>query len=515
MATQEWMDQRLEGLLPTDFGEQVRVHCVTHLEPPPGFEDVWTVGPPGVELPIHTITSGAAVLLFGDLGDEAQTASVRHLITSVDQVGAHAAPVIYIHHSADSENEAEGNEAEAGAVSLAQEVIAQHILGLDAAILEPWEGLRLALQVRASIRSIAHLCATASAKIEEQRALSAQANNLHQAINELIWSYSANVLGQQCLPAIDESIGTGIPRSLAGCALGRKLGFGSCGSVFELIGQGSPCVVKAVDKRNIGDIDSLRCLIRSIAVQKALNGDRWRHPNIGQLLQVYHSPTHILFRLENAGPQNLYKRLRGQRLSVAKVASVMQQASAAVAHLHLGPGICHRDIKPENFVVEEGSHGVRIKLIDFDMSFFPKPGARGRNRCGTLPFTAPEILLAESHLPLPTDLWSLGLVMLEVTCGAGFLTHILGMELPRGQEGRDFEERSALFCQEVQRFFSPPGSASRVLNESAHKGLGELLPRSGPLLDGLLEVDVSRRWTAKQLSQAIIAGLLEEQDPHA
>jgi len=516
MATQEWMDQRLEGLQPTDLGKQVRVHCVTSSKPPPGFEDIWTVALPGGELSSYdTVMSGAVVLVFGDLRDEAQAALVRHLIGAVEESGPHAPLVVYVHHSVDSENAAECDETKAGTRSLEEEVYEQRMLGLDAAILEPWQGLRLALQVRASISSVTELCARASAKIKERRALGAKANVIRGAIRELIWRYAVRMLAQRSLPPEDARLGSGVPRTLGGYALGRQLGSGSCGSVFELIGTGGPCVVKAIEKQRISDIEGLRCMIRSIQVQEILSSDEWRHPNIVQLLQVFHSPTHVLFLLESAGAQNLYRRLSRQRFSVAKAASAMQQSAAAVAHLHLGPGICHRDIKPENFVVHEGPHGVRIKLVDFDMSCFPKPGARYSSRCGTLPFTAPEIMLAESYLPLPTDLWSLGVVMLEVTCGVGFLPHALDLRLPRVQEGRAFEEESARFCQQARRFFAEPGTASGVLKEAAHRGLGELLPRTGRVLDGLLESDVPRRWTALTLSQAVAAGLLEEPETQA
>merc|ERR1712107_49214 len=85
------------------------------------------------------------------------------------------------------------------------------------------------------------------------------------------------------------------------------------------------------------------------------------HPSVAKLYEIYHSKTHLLFRMEYCGPEYLYRRLSyrqktGEKccpLSIQQTRSLMNQAICAVWHLHTRSHICHRDIKSENFIVNE------------------------------------------------------------------------------------------------------------------------------------------------------------------
>jgi len=57
--------------------------------------------------------------------------------------------------------------------------------------------------------------------------------------------------------------------------------------------------------------------------------------------------------------------------------------------------VVHRDLKPENVVFFE-KEGL-VKLTDFGFSNKFSPGQRLRTSCGSLAYSAPEILLGDAY----------------------------------------------------------------------------------------------------------------------
>merc|ERR1719424_100714 len=158
------------------------------------------------------------------------------------------------------------------------------------------------------------------------------------------------------------------------------------------------------------------------------------HDNIAKFYGVYQTETHILFRMEDGGPLDLYKRLvlceeSELPLGLQKAVSVVSQCIAGLTHLHMRVEMVHRDLKPENIIISETTHEIKVKLADFDTTQLAQPGTYCRGVIGTFPFMAPEVVLERKYDPFPADIWSLAVVFLEMIGRLSILKKALS--LPR------------------------------------------------------------------------------------
>jgi serine/threonine protein kinase len=69
--------------------------------------------------------------------------------------------------------------------------------------------------------------------------------------------------------------------------------------------------------------------------------------------------------------------------------------------------IVHRDIKAENILLNRHK---QLKLIDFGFSLRCGKGEKIDTFCGTPTYMAPEIVSKIDHVPVYTDMWSLGIL---------------------------------------------------------------------------------------------------------
>jgi calcium-dependent protein kinase len=61
-----------------------------------------------------------------------------------------------------------------------------------------------------------------------------------------------------------------------------------------------------------------------------------------------------------------------------------------INHLHQ-LGVMHRDIKPENFLLTSPDDDAKLKLCDFGLSSYIKPGQRLQHVVGSAYYVAPEV----------------------------------------------------------------------------------------------------------------------------
>ena len=104
---------------------------------------------------------------------------------------------------------------------------------------------------------------------------------------------------------------------------------------------------------------------------------------------------------------------------------ILEQLVDAVAYLH-DHRILHRDIKPQNILCEEifGGEKIRIKLGDFGLAKnvikrdFIKSIVPMTHEIVTLWYRAPEVLLCAETYDEGVDIWSIGVVLVELMSGS-------------------------------------------------------------------------------------------------
>ncbi|KAH7344748.1 CAMK/CAMKL/CHK1 protein kinase [Rhizoctonia solani] len=92
------------------------------------------------------------------------------------------------------------------------------------------------------------------------------------------------------------------------------------------------------------------------------------------------------------------------------------QLIAGVEFIH-SQGVCHRDLKPENLLLNlEG----RLKISDFGLCSVFKYKERTRmlsERCGSLPYVAPELSTSDPYAAEPVDVWGTGVILFTLFVG--------------------------------------------------------------------------------------------------
>ncbi|KAL9181396.1 hypothetical protein ACHAXT_010201 [Thalassiosira profunda] len=262
----------------------------------------------------------------------------------------------------------------------------------------------------------------------------------------------------------------------------QALGEGTYGSVVCVYNDaGDELALKIFEADE--DHDTLELgTMREISILRVLRGPN-SHPNVVQMVDIQEAgeegdcgngnlcmalPLYRLGDLKGAVKKGIVApgpAGRRQRVDIA------HGLLSAVAFLH-DNHIIHRDIKSDNVMLQmshdDGEKMVPV-LIDFSLAKFVDgqhavlpPGSTHTGDVGTPTYTAPEVVAKEKY-GLPSDLWSVGVVLLESLIG----------ELAVDRDK----------------------AAARLIEEKK-----ESLPDSpfATLIRGLLETDVDKRLTARE-----------------
>ena len=154
--------------------------------------------------------------------------------------------------------------------------------------------------------------------------------------------------------------------------LGKELGWGQFGvirSCLDLV-TGERLACKSIPKDRLVSADDLKSVKLEIEVMAKLSG----HPNVVDLKAVYEEEGFVHLVMELCAGGELFHRIeKCGRFSERDGGWLFQQLMEVVVYCHEN-GIVHRDLKPENVLLATRSSSSPIKLADFGLATYIKPG---------------------------------------------------------------------------------------------------------------------------------------------
>uniref|UniRef100_A0A9J7X1I2 non-specific serine/threonine protein kinase n=1 Tax=Cyprinus carpio carpio TaxID=630221 RepID=A0A9J7X1I2_CYPCA len=167
--------------------------------------------------------------------------------------------------------------------------------------------------------------------------------------------------------------------------------------------------IKIVDKTQLDD-ENLKKIFREVQIMKML-----RHPHIIRLYQVMETERLIYLVTEYASGGEIFDHLVAHgRMAEKDARRKFKQIVAAVYFCHCR-NIVHRDLKAENLLLD---HNLNIKIADFGFSNLFSRGQLLKTWCGSPPYAAPELFEGKEYDGPKVDIWSLGVVLYVLVCGA-------------------------------------------------------------------------------------------------
>uniref|UniRef100_A0A672MPQ8 non-specific serine/threonine protein kinase n=1 Tax=Sinocyclocheilus grahami TaxID=75366 RepID=A0A672MPQ8_SINGR len=186
--------------------------------------------------------------------------------------------------------------------------------------------------------------------------------------------------------------------------IGRMLGEGGCGSVYE----GTRCndgLKPGHPKRLPMEIGLMLMANKGPSV-----------PQIIELLDWEDDTDHYVMVMERPVPcVDLFSFVdhHGGSLDEGTARNIMRQVTDA-AKTCCERGVFHRDLKLENLLVNLDT--IEVKLIDFGCGALMKNSAF-KSFSGTRPYCPPEFNMKGRYHAKPTTVWTLGFILYEMLCG--------------------------------------------------------------------------------------------------
>ncbi|XP_036597416.1 testis-specific serine/threonine-protein kinase 5-like [Trichosurus vulpecula] len=147
----------------------------------------------------------------------------------------------------------------------------------------------------------------------------------------------------------------------------------------------------------------------------------YKHLNVIQLYETYRNSQRSYLVLELASRGDLLEHINATSdrrccpgLEEEEARRLFRQLVSAVAHCH-NVGIVHRDLKCENILLDDRGF---VKLTDF--GFANRTAVKNSllsTFCGSVAYTAPEILMSKKYNGEQADLWSLGVILYAMVTG--------------------------------------------------------------------------------------------------
>ncbi|GBF87688.1 calcium-dependent kinase [Raphidocelis subcapitata] len=205
----------------------------------------------------------------------------------------------------------------------------------------------------------------------------------------------------------------GEPRLEDGYVVDKQIGKGAFGVVrlARCRATGEPVAVKSISKAKLVCKEDVKDVQAEVAIMNLVGG----HAHVVTLLSTHEDKDYVHIAMELCAGGELFDSIvEAGNFSEKKAAGVFRRMVEVVNHCH-ELGVVHRDLKPENFLLTNKGPDGELKLTDFGLGVFFKPGERFRDLVGSPYYVAPEVLRKNySH---QADMWSLGVILYILLSG--------------------------------------------------------------------------------------------------
>lgn len=205
-------------------------------------------------------------------------------------------------------------------------------------------------------------------------------------------SHSARCLSPPDATTMAGSQGCGEGKIAGLYDLERTLGKGHF-AVVKLarhVFTGQRVAIKVIDKSKLAG-EAAGQLLQEVRCMKLV-----QHPNVVRLYEVIdtHAKLYLILELGDGGDMFDHIMRHEGGLAETRAKHYFAQIVHAISYCHK-LHVVHRDLKPENVVFFQ-EQGV-VKLTDFGFSNRFQPGKMLTTSCGSLAYSAPEILLGDEY----------------------------------------------------------------------------------------------------------------------
>ncbi|MEZ4227103.1 MAG: protein kinase [Polyangiaceae bacterium] len=201
----------------------------------------------------------------------------------------------------------------------------------------------------------------------------------------------------------------------------RRLGEGAMGAVWEAVNELTErsFAIKLIHHSALHGEE-----LRARMFREARAAGRLQHPNVIELYDVGQTddgdPFLVMELLRGETLEQLLERKRQLPVNLACAIGIQVARALTAAH---GAGIVHRDLKPANIFLHRQPDGaVLVKVLDFGVSkLSSEQNATATSTgaaIGSPAYMSPEQAVGAPDVDGRSDLWSIGVLLLEAIGGA-------------------------------------------------------------------------------------------------
>jgi serine/threonine protein kinase len=166
--------------------------------------------------------------------------------------------------------------------------------------------------------------------------------------------------------------------------------------------------------------------IRDLFLREAKKMASIKNQNVVQVYDVSDEGNVPTIIMEYMGGGNLAARMGVGSLAAEDVLKIVKQVTLGLQAIH-AKGLVHRDVKPENILADDGVY----KITDFGVAM---SGEEDALPFVTNKYAAPEVLIEPDKIGPSSDIYSLGIMAIELLLGPKKFEEVVRETIERDQQ---------------------------------------------------------------------------------